>query len=100
MPDYKSKQFFGFTLGLMGIIVSDLMLYSGLGSLYLFGLIIGFILGVVGLILSIVSLRQARDYGARIGLSVAGIILSCVGIFSAIMVYGVIAALTAVAANI
>lgn len=84
MFDYKGKQGLGVILGIVSIGLAYLdfffSLFVGSLELMMIGFGFGIVIGIVGTVMAGLSLKEAREIGARKGASIAGLILSIMGI--------------------
>ena len=85
VPSYNGNEYMmqqnnkaGKGLGIASLVLGILALLSG-------WMFIGGLFGLIGLILGVMSLRQAKKAGAPKGLAITGIVLSILGLISAIV---------------
>ena len=89
--DINIKQFLGIVLGVVSNLSPYFALYMFSGwktqkMSFFVGIIFGLAVGLAALIISIVTLKQAREEGEGKGKSIAGIIVSGYGLASCVII--------------
>ena len=83
----SSKQIAGLILGIFSFVIPYMAFYVGMFKsmgLLLVSLGVGFVMGLIALILSVSSMRQARELGHSKAMSVGGIVTSIIGMVTSI----------------
>ena len=105
MRDSNVKQFVGMLGGIASLILPYLAFFMGFGNLgdpvfLAFPLVIAFVLGIVGIIVSAVSIKQAKEYGDGKVKGIIGLITSIIGILSSLIIFLVFGAVILIALNL